>query len=217
MKNIKQKIISVFEKLSRGNLALKSLCFAIVFSLIFQFAVLGQNCENIRENIFRLHILANSNSDADQALKLKVRDRLLEVSEDLFDGAESYEDAVEISTQNIDFLTSVAKEEITANGYDYDVKISVGEADFNTRHYENYTLPAGKYTALRVVIGKGEGKNWWCVMFPFLCIPSAEEKATSSLSNTLDKEGVDLVCNGEKYKIKFKTVEIYEWIKSKIS
>ncbi len=217
MKNIKSKLVSFFEKVSAGNLFLKSLCFALILSLIFQFTVLGQKCENIRENVFRLHILANSNSTADQNLKLKVRDRLISVSESLFEGAKTEEDAIKISIENIDYLTSIAKEEIVSCGYDYDVKISVGDANFNTRTYEKYTLPAGKYKALRVIIGKGEGKNWWCVMFPPMCISTAQEKSSSALSDSLDKEGFNLICNGEKYKIKFKTVEIYEWIKNKIS
>lgn len=217
MKNIKQKFVSFFEKISRGNLLLKSLCFAIVFSMVFQFAVFGQKCENIRENIFRLHILANSNSDADQALKLNVRDRLLSVSEELYKDAKTEEDAIKISTENIDYFTSVAKEEIVSRGYNYDVKISVGDANFSTRHYENYTLPAGTYKALRVIIGEGKGKNWWCVMFPPMCISAAQEKSQSALSENLDKNGFDIVCNGEKYKVKFKAIEIYEWIKHKIS
>ncbi len=217
MKNIKPKIISFFERVSTGNLFLKSFCFALILSMIFQFLVLGQKCNNIRENVFRLHILANSDDDADQALKLKVRDRLLSVSEDLFEDVKSEEEAIKISTENIDFLTSVAKEEIVSMGYNYDVKISVGDADFNTRTYEKYTLPAGKYKALRVVIGNGKGKNWCCVMFPPMCIPAAQEKSTSKISDVVDKEGLDLICNGEKYRVKFKTVEIYEWIKNKIS
>lgn len=217
MKNIKTKLILFFEKISSANLGLKSLCFALAISLIFQFAILGQSCENIRENVFRLHILANSDSDADQALKLNVRDRLLEISETLFKDAKTEEDAIKISNENIDYLTSVAREEILSKGYDYDVKISVGDADFNTRVYDNYTLPAGEYKALRVIIGKGEGKNWWCVMFPPMCIPAAEEKSQSTLTDILDKKGLELICNGEKYKVKFKTVEIYEWIKNKIS
>ncbi len=218
MNNIKSKIIPVFEKISKGNLVLKSLCFAMAVSLIFQFVILGQKCENIRDSVFRLHILANSDSDADQALKLMVRDRLLNETAHLFEGAKSEEDAIKISNENIDFLTSVAKEEIVSKGYDYDVKISVGDADFNTRQYDNVTLPAGKYKALRVIIGEGKGKNWWCVMFPPMCIPAAEKNEnTSTLDDTLDKDGLDLVCNGEKYRVKFKAVEIYEWIKSKVS
>lgn len=216
MNNIRKKLSKLFEKISVGNILLKSIVFALSVSLIFQFAILLQRCENVRENVFRLHVVANSDSNADQSLKLMVRDRIISESAHLFKGISTEEEAVKISAENIDFFTSVAREEIVARGYDYPVKISVGEADFNTRQYEDYTLPAGRYTALKIVIGEGKGKNWWCVMFPPMCLPAAQKTADEpEISDLIDKDGLELVCNGEKYRVKFKAVEIYEGIKAR--
>ena len=115
-------------------------------------------------------------------------------------------------------VTAAAQDEIRKNGYPYDVHVELGEAWFDTRVYDDITLPAGEYEAVKVVIGEGEGKNWWCVMFPPMCVSAAEEVASDSeaLEQVLDEQQNTLVQNGEKYKIKFKSVEIYETVKEKL-
>ncbi len=182
---------------------------ALIITTAIAIVPFSERCESIRGRVFRLHILANSDENFDQELKLKIRDRLLEVSETLFENAETKEEAIEISKENIELLRSEAEKVIIQNGYDYPVTVTVGKAYFGTREYKNFTLPAGEYEALKVVIGKGEGKNWWCVMFPALCIPSS----TDTIEDALEKKDAEIVKGGVKYKPAFKLIEIFEDIK----
>ena len=177
-----------------------------VTSVIIPF---NRKCENIRNSVFRLHIIANSESESDQSLKLKVRDGMLELAEDLFADAKGYIEAKEIAEKNIGLLRQNAKETLAKNGCDSDVMVSVGKAWFGTREYEDFTLPAGEYDALRIVIGEGEGKNWWCVMFPAVCLPAAK----GDIEDALDSPETEIVKGGKKYKAAFKIVEIFESVK----
>ena len=172
----------------------------------------GSECRDIRESVFRLHILANSDSSEDQQLKLKVRDRILAESEHLFSDNSDLEEAVESANSSLDFLESIAKDEIIRNGYDYDVSISVENTYFNTRTYGNITLPAGEYTALRIVIGEGAGHNWWCVMFPPICVSPSTDGV--SIEDILNKEPLDIV-ESDRYELRFKCLEYFEELFSK--
>lgn len=190
---------------------MKRLIISIFMSFIFCFALsilsFGTQCEEIRNSVFRLHVLANSDSTQDQELKLKVRDRILRESEWMFGENTTLEEAVEKSEANIEFLESIAEDELLRCGYDYDVRISVENTYFNTRTYGNITLPAGNYTALRVIIGEGAGHNWWCVMFPPICVsPSTDSVA---MEDILNKEQLDIV-EGDGYELRFKIIEYFE-------
>ncbi|MGN0474189.1 MAG: stage II sporulation protein R, partial [Acutalibacteraceae bacterium] len=150
-----------------------SLLIALVFGIVLSITSLNVECDDIRESVLRLHVLANSDDEADQNLKLKVRDRLLEVSNDIYSNAKTREDAIESTESNLALLQSEAQKVVIANGYNYPVSVELEDTYFTTRTYENITLPAGEYKALRVIIGEGAGHNWWCVMFPPLCISAA--------------------------------------------
>lgn len=177
-----------------------------VASVIIPF---NKKCDNIRNSVFRLHIIANSDSSSDQELKLKVRDGMLTLAEELFRDATNSFEAQEIAEQNIEILQQNAIKTLRENGYESEVTVSVGKAWFGTREYENFTLPAGEYDALRIVIGEGEGKNWWCVMFPAVCLPAAK----GDIEDALDSGETEIVKGGKKYKAAFKIVEIYESVK----
>ena len=186
-----------------------SVFIALLISVTLGTVSFSAKCDSIRDKMLRMHVIANSDENFDQELKLKVRDAVLEKGKEIFDGSVTKIDAVEKITPNIDALTEAAKQVIRENGYDYDVKINVGEEYFNTRIYDDcVTLPAGYYTAVTVKIGEGKGHNWWCVMFPPMCLPAAV--AETELSDVLEKDEVEIVEGGEKYKLKFKIVEIYE-------
>lgn len=191
------------------NVKIISLCLA--FGLIMSTAVnmikFGGVCDRVRDDVFRLHILANSDSAADQALKLKVRDGVLTAFSEY--SPSSLSDAVDTARQNIDKLRETAKKILRKNGCDDAVDAKIEQAYFDTRTYGDVTLPAGEYTALRIVIGNGEGHNWWCVMYPSLCLPAA-----TNLDDALDESEQDVVENYPKYRIKFKIVEWFEQIKS---
>ncbi|HLO04966.1 MAG TPA: stage II sporulation protein R [Symbiobacteriaceae bacterium] len=121
------------------------------------------------EQVVRLHVLANSDSEADQALKLQVRDAVLAEMPSLFTKATTQAEALQVVKRNLPALERLAKQIVTKAGYTYPVKASVGIFDFPNRTYGDVTLPAGPYEALRLEIGEAKGANWWCVLFPPLC------------------------------------------------
>ena len=158
----------------------------------------------IRSETLRLHIIANSDSEEDQQLKLKIRDAVLEATGELFAEVSGKTEAVAAAEYSSDDIKAIAKEIIASEGFDYEVQVEVTEMWFETRSYEGFTLPAGDYDAVRIIIGEGEGKNWWYVMYPALCIPGAEKP--------LEKYGdnADFV-SGNGFEIRFAVIE---WIES---
>ncbi len=187
-----------------------SLLAGFLLAIIFSITGFAKTCEEVRGDVLRLHVLANSDSEEDQTLKLKVRDAVLKAGKNIFDGSLTKENAEEKIEKEKDVLLKAAKKVIEENGYDYDVEISVTEEFFTTRTYKNITLPAGKYMAVRVLIGESKGRNWWCVMFPPLCIPASQPDINLFLS----EEEVKLVESNPRYEIRFKVIEIYESIKN---
>lgn len=184
------------------------LVFTVIFTLITPAVAMS---EDISTKVFRLHILANSDSEDDQKLKLKVRDKILSVSDKMYNNCATVDDAVNTAKNNIDLFESTAAKVIIDNGYTYPVKAYVTKEYFDTRKYDNFTLPAGEYDSLKIEIGSAKGHNWWCVMFPSVCISRCVDDFDKSLSN----DEIKMITDG-KYKYKFKVVEVYEKIKSKI-
>lgn len=167
--------------------------------------------ENISQKVFRLHILANSDEDYDQELKLKVRDKILSLSHDLYNDCHSVDDAVSAAKNNITLFRNEAQKVIAFYGYEYQAKVYVTREYFDTREYDDFVLPAGVYDSLKITVGEGKGHNWWCVMFPSVCISGC----TDDFNETLTEDEIRLI-KSNKFIPKFKIVEIYEKIKSKI-
>lgn len=193
-----------------------------VFTAIFVFFLLisvyvapfAKTSENISNEVFRLHILANSDTKEDQNLKLKVRDEILKAGQDIFISCNSLDEIISISKENTGYFKNIAKNCIAENGYDYDVSVFVDEEYFNTRKYDKITLPSGIYNALKIEIGEAKGHNWWCVMFPAICLPAVSDE---EIYDILDEDEIDLINSNSKYEIRFKIVEIYQKIKSELS
>lgn len=190
-----------------------SVAIGLVVSMLFSVIGFSADCKEVRDNVIRLHILANSDSEADQSVKLLVRDALLSCGSELFGGTVSVDNASECLAAEKDKLIAKANEVLAENGFDYKADMFLTEEYFATREYENFTLPAGEYLALKVILGKGEGHNWWCVMFPPLCIPAAVKKTETDI--ILGKNGAEIISNPVKYEMRFKIVEIIEELKMK--
>jgi stage II sporulation protein R len=195
----------------------KSLCLALILTVLLSFTGLAAGCEDIPNRVLRLHVLANSDSAADQALKLKVRDRILEESAAALGSASSRAEAEEAAARELPRLREAAEDEVRKQGYDYPVGVELTNMYFTTRQYDEVTLPAGCYDALRVTIGSGKGHNWWCVIFPPMCLPAAE--APEELRDVLNRNELGIVEGKSGYVLKFKTVELYEqfvaWLKNR--
>lgn len=188
-----------------------SILLALIFTITLSCFDFSLECESIRNKVFRLHILANSNSGYDQMLKFKVRDKLIEYADESFNDCTNLESVKQKAVENLDDFQKEAEKELKKNGCNLPVSVTVTPCYFNTRTYENVTLPAGVYPALRVKIGEHKGKNWWCVMYPSLCLPSSSSK----IDDALDDSETQLVQNKNKYIVKFKIVELFEFLKTK--
>lgn len=187
-----------------------ALIFGFICSVFWSFADFDASCEELRHGVLRLHIIANSDSETDQALKLKIRDKILLESEHIFETDCDLNSAIKTAENNLKIYEKIANKTIEEAGLDYKATATVGNTFFNTRVYEDFTLPSGEYKSLIINIGEGKGKNWWCVIFPSVCIPGESD---ASLSDSVGKSGTKIAENSENYVIRFKAVEIYEKIK----
>lgn len=188
------------------SLACGLIC-AILLSMT-QFSVL---CEDLRQNVLRLHIVANSDSPADQELKLKIRDEILKETGQTFVGVTDLDSAEALTKENLNTFQRIANNVIKENGFTYGCEVSLGDCFFETRHYDTFSLPAGNYRSLIIKLGKGEGKNWWCVVFPAVCVPAASD---SDLRVSVNDSSAEIAENSQRYIVRFKAVEIYEKIKN---
>lgn len=192
------------------------LFFIISFLLILvldSFSTFSAECADIRQSVLRLHILANSDSTEDQEIKLKVRDRILQESEDLFYSAGSLESAEEKARESLPRIEEIARDELKRLGSSDAVHAELTNMFFDTRVYEDFTMPAGYYDALRITIGEAKGHNWWCVLYPSLCVPAASENSEAALARTLTEGEREIVESKPEYEVRFYAVELFEKVK----
>ena len=199
--------------------SLKKIEISVLVGLILTILVGGvttfaADCNQIREDVLRLHILANSDSEEDQALKLKVRDRILTEMGSTFETPETLEEAKNSAADHLKQVKEIAQDEIARNGYGYTVNAEIVNMYFTTRQYDTFTLPAGMYDAVRITIGKAEGKNWWCVLYPPLCLPAAQPQ--EALEKGFNEDEADLVTKSPKYEVRFAVVEWFEDLKNNL-
>ena len=209
-------LLKKFWKHIDHSVVIRAVAVALVLLLTLGICGFDAKCDEIRENVLRLHVLANSDNEEDQALKLKVRDALLIESEKVFQNCKTEQEAVVSAKNHIRQFETVALNVVADNGFDYSVKVEVDETWFETRDYEEFSLPAGNYEALRVIIGKGEGHNWWCVMFPSICLPAASGE-NKDFKGVLKENTAEIVEQPKRYKARFKVVEIFEKARKNIS
>lgn len=199
---------------------LKRVLIIWVLFIIYTFFSFLSYCNtvstDIQNSFFRLHVIANSDSEKDQNLKYKVRDALIEYMNYISKDITSKEEAISIATENKNQFYNIAKRVILDSGFDYNVNIEIGNFSFPTKSYGDISLPAGFYDALKVEIGKSSGQNWWCVMFPSLCFVDISggivpEDFKKDLQLTLQEEEYNLISSDAlEFKLKFKLVELFE-------
>lgn len=193
------------------RLILSSVAAALALYAAFSCTFFAFGCSDLKSDVVRLHISANSDSEADQKIKLAVRDALLEMNMLLPGEGVNTENAAEYFENSKDALLARTLEVLESGGFDYGAELKLCREYFPTREYEGLVFPAGEYTSVRVVLGKGEGHNWWCVMFPPLCVGASGEFKTDKtvLDETVSPGARTVVSSGGRYKIRFKIVE---WI-----
>ena len=194
-----------------------------IYISICAFSYTSAVSKNIEDSVFRLHVIANSNEENDQNLKYRVRDKILEYINLISQGENSKENIINIVNNNKDEIKKIAENVVYENGYNYSVKVSVGNYAFPTKQYGDISFPAGFYDALKVEIGKAEGQNWWCVMFPPLCFVDVTSGIVPNdskeiLQENLSQEEYNLISkNTDDINFKFKIVEMFQNINIKIA
>ena len=183
----------------------------IVYIFLSIFSYSNAVSEDIFNSVFRLHVIANSNSEEDQSLKYDVRDALISYMNSISTDISSKEEAIKLVNENKDEFYKIAKRVISDKGFNYDVNFS-----FPTKTYGDISLPAGLYDALKVEIGEASGQNWWCVLFPSLCFVDVSEgivpeESKEDLEANMDAENYNLISSDTlEFKVKFKLVELFE-------
>lgn len=176
---------------------------------------------NLSDSVFRLHIIANSDSFADQELKLKVRDKIIEYMNTLTSNSSDKKDVISMVNNHLDSFKEIALNTIKENGYNYDVNIEIGNFHFPTKSYGDISFPAGNYDALKIEIGDAIGQNWWCVLFPPLCFVNSStgvvpDDSKNTLKENINSESYEIISEGNNsndntsdIKIKFKIIEFF--------
>lgn len=196
-----------------------------IYTIICAVSYVNAVSSNIESSVFRLHVIANSDSKEDQDLKYIVRDNILTYINEISKNALTKEEVIEIAQNNIDTIKQIAQETVYENGYNYSVNIKIGNFAFPTKQYGDISLPAGFYDALRVEIGSASGQNWWCVMFPPLCFVDVSsgvvpEESKEVLQENLSYEEYNLLSenqNNSDMNFKFKIVELFQNIGIKLA
>lgn len=172
----------------------------------------AEDCAEVRSNVLRLHIMASSDSREAQALKLQVRDAVLAQAGELFLKPHNLEEAKALTEENLASIKSIAQAELARQGSGDNVEVELLNMYFTTRQYEQFTMPAGMYDAIRITIGEGVGKNWWCVMYPPMCIPTADGGEITQVEQTIYELGASSL-----YEPRFAIVEAIESLKQKLA
>lgn len=196
-----------------------------IYTIICAVSYVNAVSSNIESSVFRLHVIANSDSKEDQDLKYIIRDNILIYINEISKNASTKEEVIEIARNNIDTIKQIAQETVYENGYNYSVNIKIGNFAFPTKQYGDISLPAGFYDALRVEIGSASGQNWWCVMFPPLCFVDVSsgvvpEESKEVLQENLSYEEYNLLSenqNNSDMNFKFKIVELFQNIGIKLA
>ena len=195
------------------NPKLKMICILafllFIYTTICAISYAKSVSEDLENSVFRLHVIANSDSKEDQNLKYIVRDKLLQYMNSYLSNTSTKEDAIKIANEHLDEFKQVAINTIKEQGYSYNVNVKVGNFEFPTKTYGDISLPAGFYDALRVEIGEAKGQNWWCVMFPPLCFVDVTsgvvpEESKKELQNNLSEEEFALISDNQSSNIQFK-------------
>ena len=195
------------------NPKLKMICILafllFIYTTICAISYAKSVSEDLENSVFRLHVIANSDSKEDQNLKYIVRDKLLQYMNSYLSNTSTKEDAIKIANEHLDEFKQVAINTIKEQGYSYNVNVKVGNFEFPTKTYGDISLPAGFYDALRVEIGEAKGQNWWCVMFPPLCFVYVTsgvvpEESKKELQNNLSEEEFALISDNQSSNIQFK-------------
>ena len=217
------KVFSKFISISNFKRLLLLLVLLFIYTFICAFSYVNAVSTNIQDSVFRLHVIANSDSYEDQNLKYIVRDKVLQYINIISTNESSKEEVIALANKNIDEIQGIAENTIRENGYNYSIKLNIGNFAFPTKTYGDISFPAGFYDALKIEIGEAKGQNWWCVMFPPLCFVDVTsgvvpEESKEVIKENLSDEEYELVSeNSNDISFKFKIIEMFQNIGIKLA
>lgn len=204
-------------KVKRAFIIIILLCLFILISAISYVDAVSTDIAN---SVFRLHVIANSDSKEDQELKYKVRDNIIEYMNSIAQNCTSKQEVIQLVIEHRQDFQSIAEQVIHDNGYDYNVNIDIGKSDFPTKNYGDISFPAGTYDSLKIKIGESNGQNWWCVMFPPLCFVDVTsgvvpEQSKSMMQDNLTEEEYNIISDHKSpdIKVKFSLIEMFQNMK----
>ena len=204
---------------NQNTLRVGEIALMVALALTMLWGVWSTQEQDVLERkMIRLHVIANSDAQDDQALKLQVRDAVLAQATDLLQQSRDMVDAERKLSLALPAIETAAREKVVEEGYDYAVAARLEQTEFPTKEYDGFSLPAGEYLALRVVIGEGAGQNWWCVVFPPLCTAAATDIEETAIATGLGEEDISLITEkNQGYVLKFRSLELWEslrqWLK----
>lgn len=199
--------MNILEHTRKHRLLGRALVCGFVLAALCSFFPFAAACGQLPRDVVRLHVVANSNGAEDQAVKLLVRDAVLEEAARWYQGAGSMEEASSQLCTHLQSIAGAARQVLGEQGVGYSATAQMTEMYFPTRDYGDFRLPAGRYRTLRVTLGEGAGKNWWCVVFPSLCLPAATQEEALL---TLPEGERQVVEGGQGVQVKLKAVELWE-------
>lgn len=199
--------MNILEHTRKRRLLGRALVCGFVLAALCSFFPFAAACGQLPRDVVRLHVVANSNGAEDQAVKLLVRDAVLEEAARWYQGAGSMEEASSQLCTHLQSIAGAARQVLGEQGMGYSATAQMTEMYFPTRDYGDFRLPAGRYRTLRVTLGEGAGKNWWCVVFPSLCLPAATQEEALL---TLPEGERQVVEGGQEVQVKLKAVELWE-------
>lgn len=199
--------MNILEHTRKRRLLGRALVCGFVLAALCSFFPFAAACGQLPRDVVRLHVVANSNGAEDQAVKLLVRDAVLEEAARWYQGAGSMEEASSQLCTHLQSIAGAARQVLGEQGVGYSATAQMTEMYFPTRDYGDFRLPAGRYRTLRVTLGEGAGKNWWCVVFPSLCLPAATKEEALL---TLPEGERQVVEGGQDVQVKLKAVELWE-------
>ncbi len=197
--------------------AILVLFLLFLYIMVCMISYVSAVSSDIQNSVFRLHVIANSDSKEDQDLKYIVRDNVLSYMNEICKSVSSKQDAINIANEHLEDFKRIALDTIHENGFDYDVSVEIGNFSFPTKTYGDISLPSGYYDALRIKIGEASGQNWWCVMFPPLCFVDVSsgivpDDSKEAIKKDLSDEEFSLISNENNSEIsfKFKLIEFFQ-------
>ena len=207
MKILKNKKVKLF-------ITISLLLFIYIFISAFSYASNVSN--DLQNSVFRLHVIANSDSKEDQNLKYIVRDKIIEYMKTICQNCTSKEETIKVVSEHLDDFTQLANQTIQDNGFSYNATVSLGNFEFPTKTYGDISFPSGYYDALKIKLGNSNGQNWWCVLYPSLCFVDitsgiVPEESKEELQSTLNDEEYKLISdnNDTSINVKFKLIEFF--------